>query len=431
MWDYFVTKLDLKTTVKGPKLLARLLIGLLILLGSNPEFAVARDVPSGFVTTSGTKFVLDGKPFYFQGTNAVRFGTTASESEDRIYWAMREYAARGLRVVRFWGFSCQGYLDGSASMIEWASSDQIGYNEGALQRLDATLDAARAAGLKVILPLVNFESSYCGMQWWTEQVIGNSDKHLFYTDYRVKNAFKRHVATLLNRVNTRYQSTLGRSIRYKDDPTIMAIELANEPHTQDYYEWNKGLPAGELVYNFLNDLSWYVRSLDQWHLISTGEEGYKTTIDSYYDTYDHVWINNGSKGVNFEKNVTLSQIDFATVHIYPDNWNIPSQQMSWVEQHLVKRRADIAHNAGKPIVLEESGFNNDGGWWGYKLGYGSNPAWYLSQIYEFANRYGYAGTMIWQLVPSGFRVGGYDYDTNHPVADVVTRQASYMNGKSY
>ena len=128
--------------------------------------------------------------------------------------------------------------------------------------------------------------------------------------------------------------------------------------------------------------------------------------------------------------MTLSQIDFATVHIYPDNWNIPSHQISWVEQHLVKRRADIAHNAGKPIVLEESGFNNDGGWWGYKLGYGSNPSWYLSQMYDFANRYGYAGTLIWELMPSGFRVGGYDYDTNHPVADVVTRQASYMNGKS-
>jgi len=393
------------------------------------ERAWARTAPAGFVGTNGTHFELDGRPFYFQGTNAIRFGTTVGESEDKVYAAMREYASLGLRVVRMWGFACSGYLGSSAPILEWASEGQLGYNETGWQRLDMALDAARAAGLKVILPLVNFEPSYCGMEWWTQQVIQSSDKHLFYSDSRVKVAFKRHVETLLNRVNSRYRSSIGKSVRYKDDPTIMAIEIANEPHTEDYYEYHRGLPPGELVYNFLNELSWHIRKNDPNHLISTGEEGYKTSIDGASDTYDHVWINNGSKGVNFEKNVTLSQIDFATVHIYPDNWNIPSSQMYWVEERLMKRRAAIAHAAGKPIVLEESGFNSDPSWQGYRLGYGSSPAWYLSQMYELANRYDYAGTMIWQLLPRGFSVGGYDYDTAHPVADVVRRQAWYLNSK--
>jgi mannan endo-1,4-beta-mannosidase len=313
--------------------------------------------------------------------------------------------------------------------LEWANEHDLGYNEAGWQRLDMAIDAARAAGLKVILPLVNFEPSYCGMDWWTRQVIHSEDKHLFYTDARVKIAFKRHVENFLNRINSRYRSTIGRTVRYKDDPTIMAIEIANEPHTEDYYEYSRGLPMGELVYNFLNELSWHIRKNDPNHLISTGEEGYKTMVDGYVDTYDHVWINNGSKGVNFEKNVHLTQIDFATVHVYPDNWNIPSHQMGWVEERLMKRRADIAHSAGKPVVLEESGFNSDPNWLGYRLGYGGYPAWYLSKMYEIANKFDYAGTMIWQLMPRGFHVGGYDYDTSSPVAEVVKNQAWHMNNK--
>lgn len=43
----------------------------LTLLGAGAT--TAKRVPRGFVTTSGTKFQLDGKDFYYAGSNAYYF----------------------------------------------------------------------------------------------------------------------------------------------------------------------------------------------------------------------------------------------------------------------------------------------------------------------------------------------------------------------
>lgn len=49
-------------------------IASLLLLASSASAAVAaRKVPAGFVTTKGNTFQLDGKSFYFAGSNAYYF----------------------------------------------------------------------------------------------------------------------------------------------------------------------------------------------------------------------------------------------------------------------------------------------------------------------------------------------------------------------
>jgi mannan endo-1,4-beta-mannosidase len=379
---------------------------------------------SGFVKVEGTRFELDGADFSFQGTNFYRIALLERHSEWEVYDTMRQLAAHGLRVVRFWAFSCE---DGNraAPLIRWATEHERGYNDEAWWRLDVTLDAARSAGLKVILPLVNFEPEYCGMEWWTKQVIGDSDKHKFYTDDRVKRAFKAHVEHLLRRVNGKYRQRYGERIEYRNDPTIMAIEVANEPHTRDWYEIERGQRPGDLVYYWLRDITAFVRSIDRKHLISSGEEGYKVSHDWGDHRDKHRWIHNGSKGVDFARNVTLPNIDFATVHIYPDNWNIPSHEMWWVREYLVKDRARIAHDAGKPIVLEEAGFADATRFPHHD--YHQNRRYWLAKMYEFANEAGYAGTMVWQSVPPGRDADSYTFDFNHPMFSVVTAQAAFMN----
>ncbi len=57
------------------------------------------------------------------------------------------------------------------------------------------------------------------------QIVGNGyDNEMFYTDSRVKQAYKNYVYMLLTRTN----SYTG--VQYKNDPTIFSVELMVWPH---------------------------------------------------------------------------------------------------------------------------------------------------------------------------------------------------------
>lgn len=66
---------------------------------------------SGFVQTRGTKFVLNGTPFLFNGFNSYWMMHVASDPSQRhkISNVFREASASGLTVCRSWAFSDGGY----------------------------------------------------------------------------------------------------------------------------------------------------------------------------------------------------------------------------------------------------------------------------------------------------------------------------------
>lgn len=130
----------------------------------------------------------------------------------------------------------------------------------------------------------------------------------------------------------------------------------NEPHTRDDWERSRGLsPQGAIVHSWLSDMAKIVKSLDSNHILLTGEEGYRVDGPSYESGISQGWINNGLKGVDFSKNVLIPEIDAATVHAYPDNWNYDSSSYTKYGEEFIKDRARIAHDAGKPIIMEEYG----------------------------------------------------------------------------
>ena len=95
------------------------------------------------------------------------------------------------------------------------------YNEEAFTALDKIIDDASKAGIKLILALNDNWHLQDGLFQYVEwgNSMGTGD---FFTDPKIIQLFKDHIATVVNRTNT----LNGR--QYKDEPAIFAWDLINE-----------------------------------------------------------------------------------------------------------------------------------------------------------------------------------------------------------
>ena len=48
---------------------------------------------------------------------------------------------------------------------------------------------------------------------------------------------------------------------------VLAVELANEPHTSDHYERRRGLQPGSLIATWSCALATFIKSVDRNHLV--------------------------------------------------------------------------------------------------------------------------------------------------------------------
>jgi len=293
---------------------------------------------SGFVTRSGTHFYLNGAPFYYAGTNCYYLMVYAADGGLRGYVdeVLEDAASMGLRVVRTWAFN-----DGEGQWNALQTSPGV-YQEYVFQGLDYVLAKANTLGIRLILPFVNNWDDYGGMNqyvaWDKTYGDGSAGSHDdFYTDEDIKGWYKNHIATVLNRVNT----VNGRT--YKDDPTVFAWELANEPRCSTD-------PDGSTLNSWISEMSAYVKSLDSNHMVTTGIEGF------YNNGNPLSWMD--GQGTDFIANHQVSTVDFATAHSWPDHWGWGSNYNATMS--FVQRQISDAHSLiGKPFILEEFGKYRD------------------------------------------------------------------------
>jgi mannan endo-1,4-beta-mannosidase len=340
------------------------LLTCLLLLAAIPGTAPAETAAGPFVAVEGQSFTLDGRPYCFAGANLWYGAYLGAPGEDgdreRLARELDLLKASGITNLRVLGASEKSPLDNSLQRTFRDSTGQ--YDEDLLQGLDYLLAEMGKRGMHAVIYLNNFWEWSGGMVtylYWTNggEFINLGDpahpwpafadfSAAFYESEAANALFRDYVTFLVSRTNT----VTGKP--YREDPAIMAWQLANEPRPGDHNELGfSRLPA----YNrWVDGTAALIRSIDPNHLVSTGSEGTMGCLqdeDCYLDAH------------------ASANIDYLTFHMWPKNWgwyNARNPGGSY-DRTLEKAGAYIsAHQAlarrlDKPIVLEEFGLERDGG----------------------------------------------------------------------
>ncbi|TLS26802.1 hypothetical protein PpBr36_04116 [Pyricularia pennisetigena] len=330
-----------------------LTLGLLLAEGAFAAPTIEkRQAQPGFVSVEGEKFKLDGKDFYFAGTNAYYFPFSGSETD--VENGMKQAKKAGLNVVRTWGFNDKNRTTNPNGLPQYNadSNPTFQYFNGNqdstidVTPFDKVVNAATKTGMKLVVALTNNWADYGGMDVYTVNYGGkyHDDSPIpalhpqFYRVPQIKDAFKRYIRAMVT--------------RYADSAAIMAWEIANEPRCGA--DSVRNLPRGpsctpDTITQWIDEMSTFIKSLDSKHLVTWGGEGgfnQPGNDDGFYNGYD---------GGDFDHELSLPSVDFGVFHSYPDWW---SKTIGWVDQ-WIRDHAASGRRAGKPVVHEEYGWLTD------------------------------------------------------------------------
>lgn len=322
----------------------------------------------GFVGTRGTQFVRDGKVFRVAGANNhyLTFGSAAEVTR-----VLDDAVTLQMNVIRTFIQPVIGSLDGRSMPTIWdwkskAESSNLGVNgvhmiywdaargdmaindgPSGLQRLDFLLGEARKRNLMLVIAFLDFWD-YTGGAQQMRAWYGSDDKHtFFFEDARTRRNYKDFVHHVINRVNS------INGIRYRDDPTIFAWELMNEPNIR----------PSSLYRNWVAEMTAYVKSIDPNHLVSSGHANMKEKL----------------------ADLSIPTVDFGTWHGYPLYENITPAQFD----RLINDFCAIGRVHAKPVLLEE---------FGYARSNRDHVAAYRMWLDTLQRNPDCAGWLVWRLV---------------------------------
>ncbi|XWS09521.1 hypothetical protein CRYUN_Cryun40dG0091800 [Craigia yunnanensis] len=340
------------------------------------------------VETKGNQFIVNGQPFYINGFNTYWLMVFAADQSTRgkVSELFRQASSVGLTVCRTWAFN-----DGQSRALQKSPSV---YDEEVFKALDFVVSEAKKYKIRLILSLVNNWDAYGGkaqyVKWGKAAGLNLTSDDEFFSHPTLRSYYKAHVKAVLNRVNT------VTNITYKDDPTIFAWELMNEPRcTSD--------PSGDTLQSWIAEMAVYVKRLDAKHLVEIGLEGFygpSAPARAQFNPNSYAT----QVGTDFIRNHQALGVDFASVHIYADSWisqTISDAHLqftkSWMEAHI----EDAENYLGMPVIFAEFGVSAKDP--GYNSSFRDTL---ISTVYKTllnSTKKGGsgAGSLLWQLFPDG------------------------------
>jgi mannan endo-1,4-beta-mannosidase len=315
-----------------------------------------------FVKVRGIQFTIGEKPYYFVGTNLWYGANLGAQTEggnrERLIRELDLLQSLGINNLRVLGAS-EG--DTQHNTVNPPIQPQPGeYDEQVLKGLDFLLDEMAKRGMYAVVYLNNYWVWSGGMSqymaWLDNVPVPNpflppfdwgkfmNFSATFYSSDAGNQLYHQYLDRLINRKNT-----INGKV-YKNDPTIMSWQLANEPRPGRGEEGKKNFPVFS---QWIDETAKYIKSLDRNHLVSTGNEGLKGSMESA-ELY---------KEIN-----QYNSIDYLTFHLWLLNWSwfdplkpeetYPTAEVNAIE--YIDQHINFANKIGKPTVIEEFGIPRDG-----------------------------------------------------------------------
>jgi len=309
-----------------------------------------------FIKIKKQQFVKKWQPYYYIGTNfwaGMNLGIAGNtEYRARLIRELDHLQSLGINNLRIMAGS-EGPDSEPWRMVPALQPELGKYNEDLLKGLDFLLVEMAKRNMVAVVCMNNMWPWSGGfaqyINWVTGETIpypppaenGKWLKYMKFSARFFKNpaaqaAYFKHLEVIINRTNS------ISNIPYKQDPTIMSWQLANEPRAilsnWKYRKWIRKTAA-------------FIKNLDPHHLVSIGSEG-------------NAFVPFARK---FVKEHRIKNIDYATMHIWIQNWGWydPKQPDKSFDKSLAKAKKYIqkhirlTQKLEMPVVLEEFGIARD------------------------------------------------------------------------
>lgn len=338
---------------------------------SNPVTPQPAGPPAGTVTRSGTTLLLDGQPFRPIGLNIYNANSNGSCWYDMAHGSTLDDALNaigpGKNVIRAWFFQSLATANGQR---DWSAFDH-------------TLSVARAHGFKVMATLAN--------QWADcEPAAGYKSETWYTSGYKAVDPGG----------TVSYRDWVQEvAARYKNDPTVLAWQLVNEPEILP----QKGgdcstVPestAVNVLSSFAADVSGAIKSVDPNHLISLGTIGNGQC---------------GAQGGDYKTVMSTPTLDLCEFHDYTPSQLVPGDQFNGMQVRINQCNA-----VQKPLLVGELGVKPSDVGNTFTARANVIASKLCAQLTA-----GVAGELLWAWDKDGSLLDNFDIGPSDPVLDVLS-----------